>query len=656
MNSIIKDNIVYYQVGVFRDLDVLYTYSFQEELPIGQLVIINFRNKEIPGIVVSQDNNIDFNGRIKKISSILPYQIKEEYIKFAQFVGNYNLIKLGNILKMLSPFSIDLILSAEKDIKGIHSKKLINIKLNREQEKAVEVIDKYKDKFKVFLLHGITGSGKTEVFLEIAREQLSNGKQVLVLVPEISLSNELAKNTAERCDADVFIWHNSVTPQRKLAIWKKALNGDKMVVVGARSALLIPFKNLGFIAIDEEHDGSFKQNECPIYHARDMTIYLGKCLNIPVVLSSATPSIESYNNAVSGKYEYLRLTSRYYENAVLPSIYIDDLRKKRSKGTLSEYSINEIKECLSQKKQVLIFVNRRGHTPKVLCKSCGWKATCPGCSSWLCYHSQTNELICHYCDFRTPAVLKCEECNESNLVGIGTGIEKVYSECADLFHDAKIEILSSDTINTPNKITKAMDRIKNHEVDLILGTQIVAKGHNFNKLNLVVVTCIDEMLYGDDFRSIEKTFQMMTQVSGRAGRIGDLKSKVIIQTYNPDDQIMRMLENNDLETLYRNEMANRDRMKMPPFGKMASIVISALSEDEASNCAKALVKSSHKHRDIKVLGPIQPQIHKIRSRYRFRILVIGSIPVQNYIRNWLEASEIINQSRVLVDIDPVDFM
>ena len=647
-----------YSVATLRDLKNSYAYAYDDSLETGQLVVIDFRNKEDVGVVLGEvdESKDEYSGKIKKIISILPYKIPKEYVKFCEFVSSYNLSNLGNILKVVVQFSINNILSPEKEIKSIKAEKSHDVTLSEEQIYSVNKMQKFSDTFKVFLLHGITGSGKTEVFLEFAKNIIKKGKQILILVPEVALSTELAKTVSARFHIDVFIWHNSISPAKKLAIWKKALNGEQIAIVGARSALFIPFSNLGCIIIDEEHDSSFKQNEGVIYHARDMSIYLGLCLNIPVVLSSATPSIESYNNAKSGKYEYIKLNSRYFENATLPDVYIDDLRKYKLQGVLSDYSIHEIRECINEKKQALIFVNRRGHTPKVLCRSCGWKVSCPGCSSWLCYHYESNELVCHYCGFKTNIKKVCESCGEANLIGVGAGIEKVYEEVQNTFPEAKVLVLSSDTIDTPNKISKAIEKIKNQEIDIILGTQIVAKGHNFNHLNLVVITCVDAMLYGEDFRATEKAFQMLHQVSGRAGRTGSLKkAKVIVQTYNPNDDLMKILENNDLEKLYQNEIDNRKLMRMPPFGKLVAIIISALSQREASDFAKMLVQSSPYQRYVKVMGPIQPALFKLRSRYRLRILVASELKLQEYMTKWIESIKIPANVRVTIDVDPCDF-
>ncbi|MDR0942277.1 MAG: primosomal protein N' [Holosporales bacterium] len=642
-----------YNVAVLRDLNDSYSYSFDSNLEIGQLVIVSFRNKDVVGVVVDNAKASDFHGKIKKVEAILPYRIPKTYVKFAEFTARYNMSRIGSVFKLIVPFSIDSILSKERDIKSFRVANSIDVDLSDEQKSAVADIIKFKDGFKTILLHGITGSGKTEVFLEFVK---NISRQILVLAPEVALSKDLAKKVSERLNIETSIWHNSISKTQKLSIWRKALDGKRIAVVGARSALFIPFSDLGAIIVDEEHDASFKQNETTIYNARDMAVYLGSILNIPVILSSATPSVESYNNAKSGKYEYVKLESRYFKNARLPTIIIDDLRKEKLKGSLSRLSIEKIDECLKLKKQTLIFVNRRGHTPKVLCKSCGWKITCPGCSSWLCYHYSSNQFVCHYCGYKTNVICSCKECGKNNLGGIGTGIEKVYEECKTLFPNARLLALSSDAVDTPNKIEKALNKIKNNEVDIILGTQIVAKGHNFNNLALVIVSCVDAMLFGEDFRATERAFQTIYQVAGRAGRTGESRSEVLIQTYNPNEELIKIIGENDIERLYEIEINNRKHLRVPPFGKMASIILSALSEKEVAEYARQLVVNAPKAAGIKIMGPIQPAMYKIRSRYRMRILVVSNRKLQNYINNWIFSKKVPNNIRLTIDIDPYDFV
>ncbi|MDR2598314.1 MAG: primosomal protein N' [Holosporales bacterium] len=663
-----------YGVAVFLNIDNVYTYSHGEPIDMGQIVVVPVRNTEVIGTVVQIDNQSSEHELsnpegttkpIKSIRSILPYSIPEPYVVFAQFVADYNLNAVGMVLKLIVPFSIDALLSHEKiagelkESKKTRDAHTTEVKLNIPQQNAVEkIIQLSSDGFKTFLLHGITGSGKTEVFLEVARNRLFVSRaerQILILVPEVALSGELAKKVAARIGIEVFIWHNSISKSKKLRIWRMAISGEPIAVVGARSALFIPFQNLGIIIVDEEHDSSFKQDETTMYNARDMAVYLGQCLKIPVILSSATPSVESYNNAKIGKYEYIKLSSRYFENAKLPEVTIHDLRKEKLNGCLSNYAAEKIFECLRAKRQALVFVNRRGHTPKVLCKSCGWKITCPGCSTWLCYHQDTSDFVCHCCGHRTYVRNSCEECGSTNLIGIGIGVEKAHEECKKLFPEARILVLSSDTMNTPNKIAKAIEEITRMNVDIILGTQIVAKGHNFDALNLVVVTCIDAMLYGEDFRSLERACQLLYQVSGRAGRTGEFGSEVIIQTFCPNDDLMKIVKNNDTERMYASEIRNRQLLKMPPFWNMASITMSALTEKEVSDFARELALKAPRRRDVKIIGPLQPVIFKMRSRYRLRLIVTSSSRLQDYIREWVSSIRIPKCIKIIIDIDPYNF-
>lgn len=647
-----------YNLAVLRDVPGLYTYQFEQDLDIGQIVSIDFRNKEELGIVSNLDGS-DFSGKIKNIKSVFPYKISNEYIKFANFVADYNILKLGSVLKLIVPFSADELLFSEKQINKNNDITPISVELNSEQKEAVNEISKYISRFKTMLLHGVTGSGKTEVFLETAKNIISHNSsqntQILILVPEIALSMGLAEKVSARLGCEVFIWHNSISIVKKRKIWKKAIDGEKLIVVGARSALFIPFLHLRLIIIDEEHDNSFKQNEKMIYNARDMAVYLGYCLNIPVILSSATPSLESYNNALQKKYIYISLKNKFFKLATPPKIELIDLKKENINKCLTASAIDDIKTCLKEGNQALIFVNRRGHTPKVLCRSCGKKLVCPGCSTWLCYHSALNEYICHYCGFKTYPKKQCPECGEETLIGIGTGIEKVYEECLQEFPESRIMMLSSDTINTNKKISQAIEKIQNNEVDIIIGTQIVAKGHNFGGLKLVVIPIFDSMLYGEDFRLTEKAFQMLYQVSGRAGRRIDASAKIIIQTYNPEEYLIKVFEKGDIEGFYKTELHNRKLLKMPPFYKMISIDLSSLSEIELNKFATKLIFLIPKKDNVKILGPIQPVLYKIKSRYRLRIILLSSQSLQNYVNNFISKIKIPNSIKISLDVDPYDF-
>ncbi|MDR1488215.1 MAG: primosomal protein N' [Holosporales bacterium] len=647
-----------YSVAVPFDVpQISFTYShIDDSLKNGQIVIVNFRNKECIGII-TEKNNENYKGKLKQILSILPYRIPKAYIELSKFVSKYTITSFGRILKLLVPFSIESILLEEKKIKSVYAKIAEKISLNSSQAFAVSQIKKFDTQFKTILLHGVTGSGKTEVFLEIAKAK----KQVLILIPEIALSTGLAEKITSRLpNIPVFIWHHSVSLAKKRDIWKKAINGEKLIIVGARSAVFIPFSKLELIIIDEEHDISLKQSEGIIYHARDMAIYLANLIKIPIILSSATPSFETYYNAIIlKKYEYIELKNRYFKGVTPSQIYIDDLKKHKYNGNLlSEYSIKSIKSSLSCGKQALIFINRRGHTPRTLCSKCGWKATCPNCDTWLCYHEKDKFLRCHYCGYATKHILRCNECGGDTLIGAGIGIEKAFEQISKIFPNARIMNVSSDNMNTPAKIESSIGIIERGEVDIILGTQILAKGHNFMKLNTIIVSCVDSMLYGEDFRASEKAFAMILQVSGRAGRSEQSGiSTVIFQTFNPDDTLVKLLVSGDLEEFYRQELSNRRATKMPPFGKIISITLSSQNQNELRSFANSILRNGVTSQSgIRVIGPITPHISRIRNTYRLRFIVISSHLVQNYVKNWINLIKVPKNIRITIDVDPYDFI
>ena len=645
---------MYYNIGIVRkSISKKYLYKLDNILDIGQLVIIDFNKKRIIGVVLEVLSTSNYNGVIKEISEVLPYNISKEYIKFIELFSQHNLISLGTALQLIVPFSTDNINKSPRKLKNIQPNENKNVVLNTEQQNAVDNIWNKINKFNATLLHGITGSGKTEVFLEIVKRLISNGAQILILVPEIALSNALAQSIANRCNMEVFIWHNSINITTKLYIWKKAINNEPILVVGARSALFIPFKNLKFIVVDEEHEMTFKQVNNPIYQARDMAVYLAYCLNIPIVLSSATPSIESYKNAIDGKYDYVKLLSRFHENAKLPSIIIDDMKGISYKEIFSQNTINEINKYLKLNQQVLIFVNRRGYAPKRFCPKCGWKALCPACDSWLCYHSMDNKLICHRCGHESTSINKCPKCCNPYLINIGVGIERVCSECHKIFPNHKTIMCSSDNMNTPNKIENIIKKISNHEVDIILGTQILAKGHNFNNLNLVVITNIDYMLHTDDFRALEHTFQLLNQVSGRAGRIFNVEPKVIIQSYAPE--ALEIYKNSNQEVFYNRELHNRKITNMPPYGYIASIEISSKSGEKSFEFAENIKRNLVKSNGMEIIGPIKPVLYKLNYKYRYKILITSKNPLIKYISEFLNKIKKPSNIGLLIDLNPYDF-
>ncbi len=643
---------MYCSVGVIRQgIDFLCTYFTMEKLQPGHLVSVDFNNKKTVGIVFGNTEESDYSGDIKNISEILPYTISKTYLNFIKFVSKYNLIPISSALKLLCPFGLKALSKQSKQHDGIKAEMITKVELNAEQKKAVDQIK--LGKFSTYLLHGVTGSGKTEVFLELAK-QLSND-QILILVPEIALSNAMAKSIAQRCGREVFIWHNSISPGKKICIWKKAILGQPVVVVGARSALFIPFSNLKLIVVDEEHDLTFKQNDNQIYNARDMAVYLAFLLNIPIVLSSATPSIESYKNVIDKKYQYIQLTSRYYAGAELPNIKIVDMRLVKKNAIFSIETIDKIKYYLNNKQQILIFVNRRGYSTKRLCTRCGWKVMCPACDTWLCYHATNSTLDCHRCGYTIPNIKQCQKCHNEYLVNFGIGIEKVYAECQKLFENSNIMMCSSDNMNTHAKIDEVIRKITEHEVDIVIGTQILAKGHNFNSLNLVVIVNLDYMLYTENFRAVENTFQLLSQVTGRAGRTGNFQSEVIIQTYNPNESLLAMI-NNPLE-FYKNELNNRKLAGMPPYWHIMNITISSTNDFKAIKCAHDLtqVLQNALESNVSIIGVVTPNLHKLNYKYRYNILIVSQTSIQKQIKEILRVYKRPFNISIKIDVDPYNF-
>ena len=642
---------MYYEVGVVRQgIDFLCTYHTYDELQIGQFVSVNFNHKEAVGIIFNKQPDSSYTGDIKTITITLPYSLHSTYLNFTKIVSSYNLTPIGSVLKLLCPFTLNTLSKTSKCSNNVDSVfDNVTVALNNEQQVAVDAI--MLGKFKTYLLHGVTGSGKTEVFLEVVRR--IGERQILILVPEIALSNAMAKNIAQRCGREVFIWHNSVTTANKLNIWRRAISGEPIVVVGARSALFIPFADLKLIVVDEEHDPSFKQNEHQIYHARDMAVYLASLQNIPIILSSATPSIESYKNAIEGKYEYLKLISRYYTNAELPNIKINDMRSARRDEVFNSTTIERIRHYLQNKQQVLIFINRRGYATKRLCTKCGWKAICPACDAWLCYHSTGSKLVCHYCGYTCDNIRKCKKCGNEYLVNFGIGIEKVYSECKKLFSNYNIVQCSSDTMNTPTKIDATIQNIIGHKVDIIIGTQILAKGHNFTALNLVVIVSLDYMLYTGNFRSIENTFQLLAQVTGRAGRMGDFDAEVLIQTYNPDEPLLQLISNPD--EFYKRELNNRKMTGMPPYRHMVNIEILSSDEKKSFDFSNVLAQKLQCIKNCTVLGVLVPGLHKINYKYKYHVVLVSSQNLQKNVQKIVSNIKRPYKVNIKIDIDPYNF-
>ena len=525
---------------------------------------------------------------------------------------------------------------------------------------ARELLANVSDGFTVTLLDGVTGSGKTEVYFEAIAATLAKGKQALVLMPEIALTAHFIARCQGRFGAKPAEWHSGLTSPMRGRVWRAVAENQAKLVVGARSALFLPFPDLGLIVVDEEHDAGYKQEERVAYQARDMAVVRGSLGAIPVVLSSATPSIESLVNAAQGRYRHIKLAQRY-KAARLPDIAAIDMRAsppERGKW-LSPVLVEAVAETLKRGEQALLFLNRRGYAPVTVCRNCGFKFECPNCSAWLVEHRFRRRLECHHCGTFVPIPETCPNCGaEHSLLPCGPGIERIDEEVAALFPDARRVLLSSDLTPSISDLRETLREIEDREVDIVIGTQLVAKGHHFPGLALVGVVDADLGLAHADPRAAERTFQLLNQVTGRAGRDA-IPGRGLIQTYMPEHPVIQALASGDRDAFLAREIEARKAAMLPPFGRLAALLVSAGSRDAAKSYARSLARAAPSAAKIEVLGPAEAPVAVIRGRFRFRLLVKATreADMQAYLRLWLkETPKPKGDVRLIIDVDPYSFL
>jgi primosomal protein N' (replication factor Y) len=513
--------------------------------------------------------------------------------------------------------------------------------------------------FSVTLLTGVTGSGKTEVYLDAVAECLRRGRQALVLLPEIALSTQWLERFRARFGVDPALWHSELGARTRAITWRAVATGEASVLVGARSALFLPFPDLGLIVVDEEHETAFKQEDGVIYHARDMAVVRARLEAAACVLVSATPSLETLNNAQAGRYAHLHLSERH-GSAGMPAVQALDLRQTPpERGRfLSPPLVAAVRETLGRGEQAMLFLNRRGYAPLTLCRACGHRLRCPNCTAWLVEHRAQRRLQCHHCGHAEPIPPTCPECHApGTLTPVGPGVERVVEEAALLFPEARRIVMASDTIPGPAAAAAAAAAIADRQVDLIIGTQIVAKGWHFPHLTLVGVVDADLGLAGGDLRAAERTLQVLHQVSGRAGR-AEAAGRVLLQTFNPQHPVMQALVSGDLDAFMAAEAAGRRPGHWPPFGRLAALVVSSEDEREAERAARDLGLAAPRGEGVEVLGPAPAPLALLRGRHRRRLLLKArrEVPVQRLLRDWLARVPLPNSVRVQVDVDPVGFL
>lgn len=533
--------------------------------------------------------------------------------------------------------------------------------LSNDQQAAASTLEHAvnAEAFSVHVLDGVTGSGKTEVYFQAMAAALQAGRQVLVLLPEIALSTQWLERFEARFGTTPALWHSEVTQAQRRATWRHVADGSAQVIVGARSALFLPYHDLGLIVVDEEHDPSFKQEDGVIYNARDMAIVRARLGDHPVILASATPALETLENVLQGRYQQLKLTARH-GGAALPEISAIDLKKSPPmRGRwLSPPLVAAVSETLERREQALLFLNRRGYAPLTLCRSCGHRFQCPQCTAWLVDHRLLGRLQCHHCGLSMARPTICPVCEaEDSLHACGPGVERLQEEAQALFPEARIAVAASDTLTSPKALRMLIEAIQAHEVDLIIGTQVVAKGHHFPLLTLVGVVDADLGLSGGDLRASERTFQMLQQVSGRAGR-AERAGRVLLQTHLPEHPVLQALAAGDRDGFLEAERAGREVTQMPPFGRLVALIVSGTEERAVDQAAHALGRAAPHGDGVHVLGPAPAPLALLRGRHRRRLLLKAprTVRVQGVIRDWISRTRLPKKVRVQVDVDPYSFL
>jgi primosomal protein N' (replication factor Y) len=513
--------------------------------------------------------------------------------------------------------------------------------------------------YTVSLLDGVTGSGKTEVYFEAVAETIRRGHQTLVLMPEIALTAGFLDRFAQRFGVRPVEWHSQLAPRKRARTWEAVARNEVPVIVGARSALFLPYADLGLIVVDEEHDGAYKQEDGAHYHARDMAVVRGSIAKFPVILASATPSVESEVNARRGRYRRVHLPERF-GGAHLPHIEPIDMRTEGPpRGRFISPRLAEaVQIVLEKREQALLFLNRRGYAPLTLCRACGLRLQCPNCDSWLVDHRFKRRLVCHHCGYAVPPPTECPKCHATDsFAAVGPGVERLHQEAVDLFPGARILVLSSDLVESIERLRSELDDVAEGRFDIVIGTQLVAKGHHFPKLNLVGIVDADLGLGNGDPRAAERTFQLLHQVTGRAGR-EEGRGIGYLQTHQPEHPVMRALILGDREAFYQNEIEQRERTGYPPFGRLASLIVSAGDRHAAEAYGRTLVSLAPKDEQVRVLGPAEAPVAVVRGRHRYRLLVKAprAYDLSGYLRDWLAAAPKTKGNLQLeVDVDPMSF-
>ncbi len=633
-----------------------FTYNSKNiKANVGDLVEVPFGSKKELGVVWKNNYKEPQDIKIKEIVNNTNFSIDRKLIEFIEWFASYNMVPIGLVLKMVIGSNDKYIKKKDKPFK-INKTNSKLYTLNQEQLSALKFLKSTNNKFDVSVLQGTTGSGKTLVYFERIKKVMQDNKQALVLLPEIFLTNEFRSRFEDFFGFEPAIWHSKITPKNKRMIWKGIINNNIKLVIGARSALLLPFKKLGIIIVDEEHDASYKQDEGVIYNARDMAISRANFEKIPIHLITSIPSIETYNNIQNRKYRHVKITKRY-KDYPLPNTKIINMNTNKIKTNfISKETCSFVKKYLDKKQQVLFFINRRGFAPYLICEKCGYKHVCPNCSMYLTFHKIKDKAICHHCSHEKMIKNKCKKENYCEFVMYGPGVEKVYDEVKKLFPNKKINIFSSDYMKKKSETENLFKKISENKIDILIGTQMISKGFNFPKLNCIVVIDADFSGRGFDLRSTERNIQLYHQLSGRAGRFSS-DSMIIYQTLSPHNLTLKDLIKNRSEELLKNELNLRKKHNLPPFKRLIALIISSSEHNLSLKGAKEIKIRLNQISGLEVLGPVDSPLLKIRNKYRTRLLIRFSnqIILQKKITKLLSKLTISSKIKLTVDVDPVNF-
>ena len=637
-------------------------------LKAGDIVSVPFGRGQSLGVVWGEGKAQLAAHKIKAVSAQYAQfnPLSDAMRQFIDWAAWYNCALAGAMLKMALPVAD---IDKEGRIRLETSVETAEIKLAPLSKTQQEAADSLKDKigkgFSVTLLDGVTGSGKTEIYFDaiahaLKSENQISENQILVLLPEIALSVQWLERFEQRFGFTPVVWHSSVTSAKKRAAWQAINKGEARVVVGARSALFLPYKQLSLIIADEEHDQSYKQEDGVIYHARDMAVARARFEKLPLVLVSATPSLESYYNARQGKYAEVSLPARH-GGAELPAIEMIDMRQAALTGGtfVSPILREQLANTIAQGHQAMLFLNRRGYAPLLLCRACGHRFECPYCSSWMVLHRSKHKLICHHCDYRIAEPKNCPACQaEDKLAACGPGVERLSEEVASFLPEARVAVMASDSMNNTRELTDTITAMSERRIDLLIGTQMIAKGHHFGDLAVVGVVDADLGLAGGDLRAAERTYQLLHQLSGRAGR-EQTKGRVWLQSFLPEHPVMKALITGDRDSFLHAELQARKNAHMPPFARLAAIIVEGTKEETVMHAAKQLAATSQMPPDnCRLFGPAPAPLYRLSNKFRYRLLVRAdrTVNLPDLMRCWVDAQRPPSSVRIKIDMDPMSFL